>query len=76
MTSVRVKEIEAESVVLELKAGIDAGRDREAREAEIRERAQGALRGAGVLRAPGDQQPDPNAQLARLFSAVATILDL
>ena len=56
VTSIRVQKIEAEGVVLELKAAVDAGRDREAREAEIRERAQGALRGAGVLRT----EPDPN----------------
>ncbi len=50
VTSIRVKAIEAEGVVLELKAAVDSPRDREAREAEIRERAQGALRSAGVLR--------------------------
>lgn len=52
VTSIRVKDMDADGVVLELKAGVDTGRDREAREAEIRERAQGALRGAGVLHAP------------------------
>ena len=50
MTSVRVAELAPEGCRLELKAAVDAGRDREAREAEIRERAQGALREAGVLR--------------------------
>ena len=76
VTSIRVRAIETEGVVLELKAAVDSGRDREAREAEIRERAQGALRGAGVLRPEPDPIPDPKAQLARLFIAVATIPDL
>lgn len=53
VTSIRVKAVDADGVSLELKAGLDSGRDREAREAEIRERAQGALRGAGVLRDEG-----------------------
>lgn len=50
VTSVRVAELTPEGCRLELKAAVDSGRDREAREAEIRERAQGALREAGVLR--------------------------
>jgi len=53
VTSIRVKAIDAEGVVLELKAAVESGRDREAREAEIREHAQGALRGAGVLSTEG-----------------------
>lgn len=52
VTSVRLAEMTVEGVRLELKAGIEAGRDREAREAEIRELAQGSLREAGLLRAP------------------------
>ena len=50
VTSVRVAELTPEGCRLELKAAVDSGRDREAREAEIRERAHGALREAGVLR--------------------------
>lgn len=50
VTSVRVAELGAEGCKLELKAGFDAGRDREAREGEVRESAHRALREAGVLR--------------------------
>ena len=50
VTSVRVAELTTEGAKLELKAAMGAGGDREAREAELRERAQTALRGAGVLR--------------------------
>jgi hypothetical protein len=50
--------MDADGVVLELKAGVEAGRDREARESEIRERAQGALREAGVLQ----HAPEPPAR--------------
>ncbi|HEX2360404.1 MAG TPA: mechanosensitive ion channel domain-containing protein [Solirubrobacterales bacterium] len=50
VTSIRLAELTVEAARLELKAGIDSGRDREAREGEIRELAQGALRQAGVLR--------------------------
>lgn len=53
VTSVRVAETTAEGVRLELKAGIEAGRDREARAAEVREAAHKALREAGVLPGAG-----------------------
>lgn len=49
VTSIRLTELGADGARLELKAAVD-GRDREAREAELREHAQGALREAGVLR--------------------------
>jgi small-conductance mechanosensitive channel len=52
ITSVRLAELTHEGGRLELKAPLEPGRDREAREAEIREMAQTALREAGVLRAP------------------------
>ena len=52
VTSVRVAEMTDVGVRLELKASVEAGRDREAREGEVREAAQQALRGASVLRAP------------------------
>jgi hypothetical protein len=35
-----------------VKAAIDAGGDRQAHEAELREKAQGTLREAGLLRTP------------------------
>jgi small-conductance mechanosensitive channel len=50
VTSVRVGEITGDGVRIELRASMDGARDREAREAELRERAQGALRRAGVLK--------------------------
>lgn len=56
VTSARVTDLTPEGCKLELKAAVDSGRDREAREAEIRERAQGALREAGILR------PHPSSQ--------------
>jgi small-conductance mechanosensitive channel len=52
VTSVRLTEINADGGKLELKAAMEAGGDREAREAELRERAQTSLRGAGVLKSP------------------------
>ncbi|CAN5565021.1 hypothetical protein BH20ACT15_BH20ACT15_04640 [soil metagenome] len=55
VTSVRVTGIDSDGVSLVLKAGVDSGRDREAREAEIRERAQFALREAGVLAQAAEQ---------------------
>jgi small-conductance mechanosensitive channel len=51
ITSVRLTGLTETGAKLQLKAAVD-GRDREAREAEIRESAQRALREAGVLRAP------------------------
>jgi small conductance mechanosensitive channel len=50
ITSVRLVDLTDVGAKLQLKAAAD-GRDREAREAEIRETAQQALREAGVLRA-------------------------
>ena len=50
VTSVRLAEVTHEGATLELKASVDAGRDREAREGEVRESAQVALREASVLR--------------------------
>ncbi len=50
VTSVSLAEVTHEGAKLELKASIDAGRDREAREGEVRETAQAALREANVLR--------------------------
>ena len=52
VTSVRLAEVGADGAKLELKASVDAGRDREAREGEVRESAQVALREAGALREP------------------------
>jgi small-conductance mechanosensitive channel len=50
VTSVRLAELGVDAARLELKAPMDSGADREAREAELRERAQGALREAGLLK--------------------------
>lgn len=50
VTSVRLAEVTPEGAKLQLKASIERGADREAREAELREHAQGALRAAGALR--------------------------
>ena len=60
VTSVRLAELTHEGAKLELKAAMEAGGDREAREAELREHAQGALRAAGAL-AANDQAPQPAA---------------
>jgi small-conductance mechanosensitive channel len=49
VTSVRLAELTVEGARLELKAAMERGGDREAREAELREHAQSALRRAGVL---------------------------
>jgi len=51
VTSSRVAELAVDGAKLELKAAVDE-RNRDARESEIRESAQSALRRAGVLRAP------------------------
>jgi small-conductance mechanosensitive channel len=50
VTSARLVEITPEGARLQVKAAVDAGVDREAHEGELRERAQGALREAGLLR--------------------------
>jgi small-conductance mechanosensitive channel len=50
VTSVRLAELGTEFARLEVKAPMDAGADRDAREAELRERAQRALREAGLLK--------------------------
>jgi small-conductance mechanosensitive channel len=50
VTSVRLAELGVDAARLELKAPMESGADREAREAELRERAQGALRDAGLLK--------------------------
>lgn len=50
VSSVRLAELTADGARLELKAAMEKGGDRENREAELREHAQGALREAGVLR--------------------------
>lgn len=51
VTSVRVADWTPDGIKVELKAAVDSPRDREAREGELRERAQITLREAGVLRA-------------------------
>jgi small conductance mechanosensitive channel len=50
VTSARLIEITPEGSRIQVKAAIDAGSDREAHEGELRERAQSALREAGLLR--------------------------
>jgi small-conductance mechanosensitive channel len=50
VTSARAVEITPEGTRIEVKAAIDSGADREAHEGELRERAQAALREAGLLR--------------------------
>jgi small-conductance mechanosensitive channel len=50
VTSVKLTELEPWGARLELKAGMESGANREAREAELRELAQGALRRAGLLK--------------------------
>jgi small-conductance mechanosensitive channel len=52
ITSAHLMELTPEGARLQVKAAIDAGADREAHETDLRERAQGVLREAGVLRAP------------------------
>jgi small-conductance mechanosensitive channel len=51
ITAIRMTKVDQDGARLQVKAPID-GRDREAREAEVRELVQRALRGAGVLHAP------------------------
>jgi small conductance mechanosensitive channel len=50
VTSARLVELTPEGARLQVKSAVDAGIDREAHEGELRERAQGALREAGLLR--------------------------
>jgi small-conductance mechanosensitive channel len=50
VTSVALMEVTPEGARLQVKAAIDAGVDRQAHEAELREKTQGALRDAGLLR--------------------------
>jgi small-conductance mechanosensitive channel len=50
VTSVALIEVTPEGARLQVKAAIDAGADRQAHEAELREKTQGALRDAGLLR--------------------------
>jgi small-conductance mechanosensitive channel len=52
VTSARLMEMTPEGARLQVKAAIDAGADREAHETELRERAQGVLREAGLLGSP------------------------
>jgi len=52
VTSAHLMELTPEGARLQIKAAIDAGSDREAHEAELRERAQGVLREGGLLRSP------------------------
>jgi len=52
VTSAHLLEVTPEGARLQIKAAIDAGADREAHEAEVRERAQGVLREAGLLPSP------------------------
>jgi small-conductance mechanosensitive channel len=52
VTSAHLMEVTPEGARLQIKAAIDAGGDREAHETELRERAQGVLREAGLLRSP------------------------
>ena len=49
VTSARLMELTPEGARLQVKAAIDAGLDREAHEAELREQAQTSLRAAGLL---------------------------
>jgi small-conductance mechanosensitive channel len=50
VTSAHLMELTPEGARVQVKAAIDAGVDREAHETELRERAQGVLREAGLLR--------------------------
>jgi small-conductance mechanosensitive channel len=52
VTSAHLVELTPEGARLQVKAAIDAGADREAHETDLRERAQGVLRKAGILRSP------------------------
>ncbi len=50
VTSIELADLGADGATLNLKAGVEPGRDRGARAAEVREAAQRALRESGVLR--------------------------
>ena len=50
VTSAHLMELTPEGARLQIKAAIDAGVDREAHETDLRERTQGVLREAGLLR--------------------------
>jgi small conductance mechanosensitive channel len=50
VTSTRLAELTPEGARLVVKAAVDAGIDRQGHEAELREKAQGVLREAGLLR--------------------------
>ena len=50
MTGLRLEELTAEGARIEVKSTVEPGRDRLARAAEVRERAQSAFREAGLLR--------------------------
>ena len=52
VSSVRLAEVTQDGAKLELKANVDAGREREALEGDLRETAQTALREASLLREP------------------------
>jgi small-conductance mechanosensitive channel len=52
VTSVALMEVSPEGARLQVKAAIDTGADRQAHETELREKAQGALRDAGLLSSP------------------------
>src|ERR687897_2188954 len=52
VTSVALIEMTPEGARLQVKAAIDVGADRQAHEAELREKTQGALRDAGLLSSP------------------------
>jgi small-conductance mechanosensitive channel len=52
VTSAHLMELTPEGARMQIKAAIDVGTGREAHETDLRERAQGALRDAGLLRSP------------------------
>jgi small-conductance mechanosensitive channel len=52
VTSAHLMELTPEGARIQVKAAIDAGSDREAHETDLRERAQGVLRDAGLLKSP------------------------
>ena len=52
VTSAHLMELTPDGARLQVKAAIDAGADREAHETELRERTQGVLREAGLLKSP------------------------
>jgi small-conductance mechanosensitive channel len=52
VTSAHLMELTPEGARMQVKAAKDASADREAHEVELRERAQGVLREAGLLRSP------------------------